>query len=273
MLNHLLQSVFFKIDVLLLSQIKGDEVVGWYSAAYKWVDAFLIIPAYSVLALFPLMSRRATDDPAGLTRAFEMARRWLLVIALPIAVAVTFLAEDLIGLLGGAQYLPHGAVALRVMIWFLPFSFVNGLSQYVLIAIQRQRWITISFAVAVAFNLSANLVAIPPYGYVGAAVVTILTEVVLLVPFQHGLRALHAAPLLVATWRPAIATSAMALLLYGLGLLRFPSLLEVMVALLVYAAVLWRLGGIPATDRAFLIRLLPGRTVLPPSPIVDEAVP
>jgi O-antigen/teichoic acid export membrane protein len=259
MLNHLLQSVFFKIDVLLLSQMKGDEVVGWYSAAYKWVDAFLIIPAYTVLALFPLMSRRAADDRPGLGRAFEMARRWLVILALPIAVTVTFLADELVGLLGGREYLPHGAQALRIMIWFLPFSFINGLSQYVLIAIGRQRWITLSFAVAVTFNLVANVVAIPPYGYVGAAVVTILTELVLMVPFQRALTGVAPRPLLTALWRPALAASAMALTLAVLDTVGVPRLIAAGLAVPVFAATLWRLGGVTAEDRGLLARLGPRR--------------
>jgi O-antigen/teichoic acid export membrane protein len=259
MLNHLLQSVFFKIDVLLLSQMKGDEVVGWYSAAYKWVDAFLIIPAYAVLALFPLMSRRADTDQSGLTRAYEMARRWLVVLALPIAVAVTFLADELVGLLGGQQYLPHGAQALRVMIWFLPFSFVNGLSQYVLIAIHRQRWITVSFIGATTFNLIANLLVIPPYGYVGAAVVTIVTELVLMLPFQRGLRDLNALPLLAAVWRPALAASVMALSLAGLDALGLPRILSAGLGAAVFTLVLLRLGGLTPADRQLLLRLLPQR--------------
>ena len=43
MLNHLLATLFFKVDVPLLEAIKSPTVVGWYSAAYKYIDAFGII--------------------------------------------------------------------------------------------------------------------------------------------------------------------------------------------------------------------------------------
>jgi O-antigen/teichoic acid export membrane protein len=181
------------------------------------------------------------------------------VLALPIAVAVTFLADELVGLLGGQQYLPHGAQALRVMIWFLPFSFVNGLSQYVLIAIHRQRWITVSFIGATTFNLIANLLVIPPYGYVGAAVVTIVTELVLMLPFQRGLRDLNALPLLAAVWRPALAASVMALSLAGLDALGLPRILSAGLGAAVFTLVLLRLGGLTPADRQLLLRLLPQR--------------
>jgi O-antigen/teichoic acid export membrane protein len=255
MLNHLLQSIFFKIDVLLLSQMQGDVVVGWYQAAYKWVDALLIIPSYFVMALFPLMSRQAEGDTAGLRRGYTMASRWLLTLALPVCLATTFLAEPLIQVLAGREYLPAGANALRIMIWFLPFSFANGLAQYVLLALDRQRLVTPSFVVAVIFNIGANLWAIPRYGYQGAAVVTILSEVALLVPFAWALRDLGMPPLLAVIWRPALATSAMGLALVAIPAAGGGDLVAVVVAAAVFAVVLERAGGITADDRRLLARL------------------
>jgi len=37
------------------------------------------------------------------------------------------------------------------MIWFLPFSFVNSVTQYVLIAIDQQRFLNQGFLIGVTF--------------------------------------------------------------------------------------------------------------------------
>lgn len=270
MLNHLLQTLFFKVDVLMLRQLlrEGETVVGWYSTAYKWIDALLILPAFFTMALFPMMSRRAMGDRAGLTRAFEMGQRWLVSLALPIAVATTFLADGLVTVLAGAEFVPEGSTALKVMIWFLPLSFANGLTQYVLIALDRARWITVSFVIAVLFNLTANWLVIPghafggleiqAYTYVGAAVVTILTEAVLRLPFGWGLRDLGAAPLVVILWRPAVAAGIMAAVMGGLDAVGAPALVNAFAALPIYIGGLHLLGGITAEDRALAARLRGG---------------
>ncbi len=255
MLNHLLQTLFFKIDVLLLDQIKGPTVVGWYSSAYKWVDATLIIPAYFTMALFPLLSRRAQDDPSGLRRAYDTGLRLLVAVALLVALVTTALAPELVLLLAGRQYLPHGAIALQIMIWFLPLSFANGLTQYVLIAIERQRWITWSFALAASFNVVANLLLIPRFSYSGAAVVTILSELVLLVPFRWPLRKLGHTPLLTLVWRPALSTSAAGLVLAGLSTLGVPAVGAVAIGIPVYVAVLYASGGVTAEELTVVTRL------------------
>ena len=279
MLNHLLQTLFFKVDVTLLQPLQGDEVVGWYSTAYKWVDALLIIPAYFTLAIFPLMSRLATREAATtdgtttdqslvsnlqppsppLARPYTLALRALLIIALPVAAATTFMSPQLIRLLGGPAYLPHGAIALSIMIWFLPFSFVNGVTQYVLVAVDEAKWITRSFAVAFAFNIVFNLIFIPRYSYPAAAVITILSEIVLMVPFMWAVRR-RVGPVnpLALAWRPALASAALAVvfaLLWGRG----PWLLVLLLAAGVYLGILVAVGGLTAQDRALAKRLLPGR--------------
>jgi O-antigen/teichoic acid export membrane protein len=219
MLNSLLNNVFFRFDVQVL-QSKGTAVVGYYANAYKVVDAAGAVPSSFVLALFPLLARRAASDEGpgaagdGVSRVYGLATKLLVSTALAIAVPLTYLAGDLVLWLWGPDFLPDSAIALAILIWFLPLSFFNGLTQYVLIAIGRQSRITLAFAVAALFNVGANLLLIPRYGYVAAAAVTIVSEVVLLVPFIAALRGRVAAtPVLLAALRPVPAAAAVALVL------------------------------------------------------------
>jgi O-antigen/teichoic acid export membrane protein len=210
MLNNLLNSLFFRVDALLLKPLAGEVALGHYSTAYKFIDGLQIIPSTFVLALFPHLARQAADDRAALARAFGLGLKVLIVLALPIAVGTTLLAYPIVGLLAGPAYLPDSAQALQVLIWFLPFSFVNGLTQYVLIALNRQRWITICFFGAAMANVALNLLAIPRYGFLGAAAVTVVSEWVLLAPFWMAIRKdLPAIPLLGLAWRPTLAAAVM----------------------------------------------------------------
>jgi O-antigen/teichoic acid export membrane protein len=183
MLNHLLATLFFRVDVLLLQPLRGSTELGYYALAYKFVDGLGIIPSAFTFAVFPQLSRLADDRPDGLRRAYAFSLKLLVFVSVPLALLVTALAEPLVWLVGGSSYLPDAAVALRLLIWFLPLSFANGLTQYALVAAGRQRAITGAFAVAVAFNVVANLVAIPLYGYRAAAAVTVLSELALAIPF------------------------------------------------------------------------------------------
>ncbi|MBM3188239.1 MAG: hypothetical protein FJZ90_05890, partial [Chloroflexi bacterium] len=135
MINLLLATLFFKVAVLLLEWLEGARVVGWYSTAYKYVDAVQLVPSYFTIAIFPLMARYAATSRDALLRAYVLAVKLLVVVALPLATVGWALSYPLIGLLGGSQYLPHAAWVLRAMVWYMPLGFINSVTQYVLISL------------------------------------------------------------------------------------------------------------------------------------------
>jgi O-antigen/teichoic acid export membrane protein len=206
MLNHLLATVFFKIDVVLMEAINGNTVVGQYSTAYKWLDALNIIPAFLTMALLPIMARQAHEDRAGLKRNYTLAIKLLFMVALPVAVVTTFIAEPLIKVLGGAEYLPAGGVALQLMIWSIPIGWINSVTNYVIVALDRQRTLTIAFVIGVVFNIGTNLIFLPLYSYRAAAIITIFSEGALLLAFYWIIRQeIGGLGWRVMLWRPVLA--------------------------------------------------------------------
>ncbi len=258
MFNHFLATIFFQIDVVLIEAIHNPTMVGQYSVAYKWVSALNVIPSFFTQALLPVMSRQAHEDRASLKRMYTLAIKLLVSVALPTAVIFTFAAEFLAGVLGGAQYLPDGAIATQLMIWSIPIGWMNSLTQYVLIALDLQKRITTAFILGVSFNIIANLIFIPPFGYRAAALTTIASEAVLLVPFALLLQsAVGRLNWLDMLWRPIVAALVMALVT---GLLWSVMPLVALVAGgVAYLVVLIALRPLNADERARLMPLIPAR--------------
>ncbi len=256
MINHLLATIFFRIDILLLKPMKGDTVVGYYGAALKYIDGLIVIPSFFTIAIFPLMSRYAASARESLLRAYILSLRLLLMLALPVAVGTPFIARELILILGGGEYLPHSMIALQLLIGFFPFSCINQVTQYVLIALDQQRFLTKAFMIGVAFNLIANLIFIPMYSYQAAAVIAILSEIVLLIPFYYCVRRnLAPIPWLSIVWRPALASALMGAVMWLLRdwnvLLLIPS------AAVIYLAALIAVGAFSGEEMRLLKQLLP----------------
>lgn len=206
MLNHLLATIFWQIDVPLLRQFNGETVVGWYNAAYKWVNAFNVIPAFFTFALFPILSRQVHTSLPDARRTFRLSVKLLVLVALPLAVIVTWLANLMMGTLGGAEFLPDGAIALRLVIWSIPIGWINSVTNYMVISLGLERRLTLAFILGVSFNIIANLIFLPSYSYVAASIITILSELVLLLAFNHFLRQRLASIQWVGLlWRPALA--------------------------------------------------------------------
>jgi O-antigen/teichoic acid export membrane protein len=187
----------------------------------------------------------------------------MLWLAFPVAMGMSLLAPNLIALItrsNAADYLPISAHVLAILAWFLPLSFVNGLLQYVLIAINQQWVITRAFLIGAVFNLTTNLLFIPWFGLYAASIITILSEVVLLAVFLPVLRSETLTPPLAAlAWRPAVAAAAMGGAMagaYAVG----GWMAAVAIAPPVYVAVLWAVGAVGEEERALVRTLLSRKT-------------
>jgi len=264
MLNHLLATIFWRIDLWILRPLAGSASIGLYSVGLKYLDGLNIIPSVFTMAVFPLMSRYARRDSseggANLLRTYVLCLRLLVIACLPIAMITTLVARDLVYLIGGAEYLDvaehfhlfgrevivHGggsALALRLIIWSIPIGFVNSITQYVLIAVNQQRYLTKAFIIGVVFNIVGNLLIIPGFGYAGAAVVTIFSELSLLLPFYASIkRHVGPVPWLSIFGKPLLAVLLMGLAAYGLITLGLNPWGAAIIGVVVYGVGLLLLG-------------------------------
>ncbi|MDQ6672953.1 MAG: flippase [Chloroflexota bacterium] len=249
-LNQLLQGLFFKVDGVLLLPLAGAVAGGTYAAAYKVSEGAGIVSSAFTLALFPRLARSgdasSTNPGEVLANAYRLPLRLLLQIAFPLAAGIALLSEPIVGVVAGRDYLPDSAMALSILICYLPFSYANGLTQYVLIAAGRQRLLTGAFVAALVFNVAANVVLIPRFGYFGAAWVTVSSELVLLVPFAWAARKVAPGVSLVREARvPVQATLLMAPVVWWLRDAINPAA-AIAAGAIVYPLALWSLGGVEA---------------------------
>jgi O-antigen/teichoic acid export membrane protein len=258
MLNNLLATIFYKVDVTLLEPIRGPQEVGWYSTGYKYIDAYNIVPSLFTFALFPVLSRQAQADPGALRRSYTLGVKLLSAIALPLAVVTSALAPVLVGVLGGAEYLPQGATALAILVWSIPFGWINSLTNYVLIALGQQRALTRAFAAAVIFNVVLNLALLPRYGFAAAAAVTIASEFFEGLAFYRYLRrSMGRVPWVGVLGRLWLSGGLMAAVTFGLWLVQ--PVLALGAGLGVYTLSLAVLRPFTPDERDVLAGILPER--------------
>jgi O-antigen/teichoic acid export membrane protein len=256
MLSLLLQALFPGVNVLLLQRLQGDAVVGWYDAARKWLDALNIIPSFFTIAIFPLMARLAVEDREALRTAYRLSVKLLTAVAVPTAILVALLATPLVGVLSGSAFLPHGAVALRLMVWSILFGWFNSLTNYVLIALNRQRYVFLASGARVAFTVAANLLLTGRYSYVASAGILIAGEALLAVLFAADLTRQVGT----VGWRQTLGRLALAGL--GTGAVAaaaafWSPLLALAATLVAYPLLVVELGAFTPSEREMLGSLLP----------------
>ena len=114
------------------------------------------------------------------TRTWQPAKTVLTTlgpISLILAAVLALLAPSILEAAYGSRFVA-AAPALSVLAAAVPFFFVNYVLTHLVIAWDGQRAYLGVTAVALATNLTANTLLIPGAGMRGAAVATLLTEIV-----------------------------------------------------------------------------------------------
>jgi O-antigen/teichoic acid export membrane protein len=173
----LLFSIYNRIDILILGNLKGATPVGIYGLAYKVHDNLILIAAYLMNSLFPLLSQyqKSVESDEKLVIIYKRTFDILALFGLGCIVSIYFFAPLIINLVGGEQFASSVPV-LKVLVFATFFAYLNHLTGYTLIALGKQKISLVIALVTLFGNVLLNLWLIPLYSYFGAAYVTIATE-------------------------------------------------------------------------------------------------
>lgn len=167
---------YYKIDILLLGALRVSAEVGWYAAAYKLFEVITMFGWLAVQSLLPLMSMVYQKSRDSLFILFEKAMKYVWIAGLGVAIFMMALSGPAVALVLPPVY--HPAVnVLKVLGFAVPLMVGCSLFGNMFVAMNVQgkvaKWSLLSLAVNVGFNL----LLIPRYGAMGAAVTTLLSEI------------------------------------------------------------------------------------------------
>lgn len=171
MTNHWLSTV-------MLSMMKGDVVVGWYSAAYRIVFVLLLIPVAFDAAVFPVMSRLFVSSHDSLKIMCEKGFKYLTFLGIPVGIGGTLLADKIILLIFGPDY-SNSATAFKILIWAAVFIFMGTPFSSMLNSTNKQMTLAKLVGLASFCNVMGNLLLVPNFGYIGASISMVLSMFVI----------------------------------------------------------------------------------------------
>ena len=229
-------TIYYRIDTVMLSFMKGDAVVGWYNAAYNLIFGLMFIQGSFNTAIFPVLSQLHVTSTNSFRMVYERSFKFLFCIGLPIAVGTTLLAKRIILLLYGKEY-SNAAGALQILIWALAFIFINGLLSGILIATNRQKQNAYIVGGGAVLNIALNVLLIPALSYKGAAVATVTSELFFFVISSLILsKSIAPSPLFRVYRKPLLATLVMGTFIAGFNF--FPIITLIILSVIVYIVIL-----------------------------------
>lgn len=177
-ITGVLYTVYYSIDLVMLTKLVGDYATGLYNATYKLIAVLNLFYSVYTAVIFPVMSKFYKNDRKLLVISFEKSIKYLMLVMIPLAVGTVFYSLDIIKLIYGNQYDAASSV-LSILIWTVCLLFISGAANTLLNASHKETTVTKIYAIAAVFNIALNFVMIPYFSYNGAAVTTVLSDVLI----------------------------------------------------------------------------------------------
>lgn len=185
--GNLFHLIYFRIDAIMLSKLSPDgmDANTWYGLAYTIVNAFTTLPgAFMMGAMFPVLSRTYEKERDRLPDAYTFGVRWMMICAAPLAVGLAMLSHEITAALFPtytSDTLEKIATALQWLSVSGGLIFLTTVVFTMLRAADKRRAFSVLMGTTALLNVCLNLILIPRFNHVGAAIAMVVSEVYLLV--------------------------------------------------------------------------------------------
>jgi O-antigen/teichoic acid export membrane protein len=238
--------IAFRIDMVMLSVMKGDLVVGWYGASYRLIDVMMFIPIAFVGSIYPVLSNFYLSSKEHLFLIYEKSFKYLFTVSLPIAVGITLLADKIILFIYQSEFIPS-IIALQILIWTIPLIFLTYMYGTLLASVNKQKLsFMISFS-CMSLNIAINLIFIPKYSYIAASIATVITYLLsLILCFYFISKHVHKIQIHQFIVKPIIACAIMAAFIFYFTAVNL--FLLISLSILIYFVVFFLIKGFSKED-------------------------
>jgi O-antigen/teichoic acid export membrane protein len=252
-LSLVLNVIYLRVLLVMLSLIGTETETGLFAASFRVVEVLMGIPILMVGAAFPILVQAGADDTDRLAYALRRLTEASLLAATGLVLVLAIAAGPVMDVLGGSAY-EGAARVLRLQCFVLIPAFLTQVAAFGLVSIHRQGALATINGVALGTVLVLGAVLIPGSGEMGAATAAVAGESALAATGWWLLARARPElwPGLAVAGRVLVAAAPAALVALVPGL---PAAVAAALAVLVFGAIAWRVGALPAD----LLELLPRR--------------
>jgi len=187
-LMFIFSQINFKVDSIFISildlpekyGLNNTESVAVYGLPYKIFEVSLVIPTFFMNAAYPIFVRHMLESKERLKETFFRVLVVLLTGGIIFGVLGILLAPFAIRLLGGDSFV-QSVLVLRILVGGLVLFYVTQPISWLIVTLGGQKYLPVIYLISAIFNVSSNLLVIPFYSFYGSSVITLASEMIILI--------------------------------------------------------------------------------------------
>ena len=170
-------AIMLNTDIIMLGWLRSPEEVGYYSAAQKIIYLLYILPSLLASGIFPSLVRLVKSDSEKARQLLEKTVAVVFLAAVPIAALGMIFGDSIIALLYGSAY-QQAVIAFKLLMTTILIVYPSTIIGNAIFAYDSQKSFIPVVGFAIGGNIFFNFLFIPPFGIEGAALATILTQLI-----------------------------------------------------------------------------------------------
>ncbi|UBM26565.1 flippase [Pseudomonas sp. p1(2021b)] len=178
--------IYYQSDIVMIQYFTGDKAAGEYNIAFIIMTAVYLLPSMVYQKfLMPKIHRWSNYDLEKLYKVYKLGSRYMLILGCISTVVLWLLGEWGIAFLFGEEY-KNSSSLLNILALSAPIIFL-ALSAGSVLVTQEHMLEKVKYMLLVAvINVLLNLLCIPAWGAEGAAVTTVISNLLLLCLYLYG---------------------------------------------------------------------------------------
>jgi len=167
--------IYFNIDSIFLSIMKGDIDVGIYHVAYKVLETLFALIVLFVGLFIPILSKHYHAGKSDFNKNWQKLFDNIAVYTIPMVLIGIFFAADIVNILAGSEF-NESILTLQILFPAIGVLFFTTLLKNSFVVMDKQNKVIWVFMIGSILNVIANILVIPHYSYLGAAATTLFSE-------------------------------------------------------------------------------------------------
>ncbi|MDQ7009835.1 MAG: oligosaccharide flippase family protein [Candidatus Gracilibacteria bacterium] len=185
-----LSVIYFKIDIILLSIMEGEKAnisIALYSLPMKIIEVLMVISGFYLNSILPKLSNLFDENNSELQKLLIISFKILFSFGLIVLTFGTLFRNNIIEIIANKDYInPINHIysstdAFLIVLAVLLFNAISLLFIYIFIGAKKQSILLKINIFITIFNIIGNILLIPKYSFIGAGIITLISQILLLI--------------------------------------------------------------------------------------------
>lgn len=184
-LPSIMVAVYGQTDKFMLKHMIDSSEIGYYSTAQTICTLWCFVLTAIIDSMYPsIMEANKDANESQFKHLNILLYRIVFYVSMGVSAVICVFAPLIVSILYGSQYSPT-VMPLRIITWYTAFSYLGVAREAWIVGKNRQKYLKYIYISAAVSNVILNLLLIPRWGSAGAAIASLIAEIMtsVVIPF------------------------------------------------------------------------------------------